>query len=224
LCSRAFPSANLVFAGSKFTYHKVLLMAVSAKVEVPEIVCQQNLTNEGSVYSVQWMVVPECSARQVTAELLLARYLKLVRDCTLSLVRPVLNADGIEFRFLTSCCAFLRFAPPEYLRGKESETVQLRTIGGLLVRKGEPGLGRFSFASQRTEGGMRITVELLYCRPLLLGSGTPSLLRKFLFSITQGQIHKAITIRFLADLYRDLTGRKSRIQVTALRVGNGQDI
>lgn len=199
-------------------------MAVSAKVEVNEIACQQNLTHDGSVYSAQWMVVPECSARQVTAELLLARYLKLVKDCTLSLVRPVLNADGIEFRFLTSTLVFLRFAPPEYLRGKDSETVQLRTIGGLLVRTGEPGLGRFCFSSQRTGEGVRITVQLLYCRPLLLGSGTPSWLRKFLFSITQGKIHKAITVRFLADLHRELLGRKSRIQVRPVRVGKGQDI
>jgi hypothetical protein len=199
-------------------------MAVSAEVDVKEITCQQNLTQDGSVYSEQWMVVPECYAHQVTAELLFARYLKLVRDCTLSLVRPVVGATGIEFRFLTSSLAFLRFAPPEYFCDQESESVQLRTIGGLLVRTGEPGLGRLSFASRREEEGVRITVQLLYCRPLLLGSGTPSSMRKFLFSLTQGQIHKAITIRFLANLYRELKGDKSRIRVKQVRVGKGQDI
>jgi len=199
-------------------------MAVSAKVDVNEIACQQNLTQDGSVYSVQWMVVPACFARPVTAELLLVRYLKLVRNCTLSLVRPVVNADGIEFRLLTSSLAFLRFAAPEYLCGEESETVQLRTVGGLLVRAGEPGPGRFSFSSRREAAGVRITVQLLYCRPLLLGSAAPSSLRKFLFSITQGQIHKAITIRFLADLYRELAGRKARVQVRQVRVGEGRDI
>jgi len=199
-------------------------MALSATVDVNEIVCQQNLTRDGSVYSAQWMIVPACYASMVTAELLLARYLKLVRDCTLSLVRPVMNPDGIEFRFLASSLAFLRFAPPEYLGGKESETVRLRTVGGLLVRAGEPGLGRFSFASRRESGGLRITVELLYCRPLLLGSGTPSWPRKFLFSVTQGHIHKAITTRFLSDLYRQLTGSKARIPVRQVRVGQGQDI
>jgi hypothetical protein len=199
-------------------------MAVSTKVDVNEIACQQNLTPDGSVYSVQWMVLPACHARLVTAELLLARYLKLVRACTLSLVRPVVNADGIEFRFLGSSFAFLRFTAPEYLCGEESETVQLRTIGGLLVRAGEPGPGRFSFSAQHEAGGVRITVQLLYCRPLLLGSATPSLLRRFLFSSTQGRIHKAITIRFLSDLYRELAGSKARVQVRQVRVGEGKDI
>jgi hypothetical protein len=199
-------------------------MAVSATADVTEIACQQNLTQDGSVFSVQWMVVPANYAPQVTAELLLARYLKLVRACTWSLVRPVLGADGIEFRLLSSSLAFLRFAPPEYLYAQDSATVQLRTLGGLLVRAGAPGLGRLSFSSRREEGGVRVTVQLLYSRPLLLGSATPSPLRRFLFSMTQGHIHKVLTIRFLANLYRELTGEKSRIQVKQLRVGDGQDI
>jgi hypothetical protein len=198
-------------------------MAVSANVDVKEIACQQNLTQDGSVYSVQWMVL-HSHARLVTAELLLARYLKLVRECTLSLVRPAVHPDGIEFRLLTSSLAFLRFAAPEFLHGEKIETVRLRTVGGLLVRAGEPGPGRFSFSAQHEADGVRITVQLLYCRPLLLGSATPSSLRRFLFSMTQGRIHKAITIRFLADLYRELTGSKARIRVRQVRVGEGKDI
>jgi hypothetical protein len=200
-------------------------MAVSANVDVNEIACQQNLTQDGFVYSVQWMVVPDCHARLVTAELLLARYLKLVRDCTLSLVRPAVHPDGIEFRLLTSSLAFLRFAAPEYLYGEESETVQLRTVGGLLVRAGEPGPGRFSLSARQEAGGVRITVQLLYCRPLLLGSANPPLLpRRLLFGWTQGRIHKAITIRFLADLYRELMGGKARIRVRQVQMGEGKDI
>ena len=199
-------------------------MTVSAKVNLKEIACQQVLQQDGSVYSVQWLVVPESCADLVTSRLLLARYLKLVRTGTLSLVRPVSDADGIQFRLLGSSLAFLRFAPAEHLCGEEGEAVHLRTIGGLLVRKGETGPGRFSFLTGPDEGGLRITVQLRYCRPLLLGGGRPSPLRRLFFRATQGRFHKAITVRFLSDLYRELTGEKARLRLKQVRVQEGQDI
>ena len=182
------------------------------------------MQRDGSVYSIQWLIIPERYAETVTALFLLERYLRLVRTFTLSLVRPVLNAEGIQFRLVGTSLAFLRFAPPEYVCGPQSEAVLLRTIGGLMVRAGEPGKGRFSFLAAQEEGGLRITVQLIYSRPLLLGSGSPSPLRRLFFSITQGQFHKAITIRFLASLYRELTGEKARLRVKKVQVREGREI
>ena len=172
----------------------------------------------------QWLVVPERFAQPVTAHLLLERYLKLVRTFTGSLVRPVVGAEGIQFRLVGTALVFLSFAPPEYVRREQAESVHLRTIGGLLVRAGEPGRGRFSFLTEREEGGLRITVQLFYSRPLLLGGGRPSLLRRLIFSATQGRIHRAITVRFLSELYRESTGEKARFRVKHVRVKEGQDI
>ena len=200
------------------------MTVVSAKVDYREIACQQVLQQDGSVYSVQWLVVPENCADPVTGRFLLARYLELVRTGTLNLVRPVSNADGIQFRLLGSSLALLRFAPAEHLCGEEGEAVHLRTTGGLLVRKGETGPGRFSFLTEREEGGLRITVQLRYCAPLLLGGGRPSLLRRLFFRATQGRFHKAITVRFLSELYRELTGEKARLRLKKVRVKEGRDI
>jgi hypothetical protein len=199
-------------------------MRFTAQGSVAEIACQQVLLQDGTIYSVQWLVVPERHAHPVTAHLLLERYLKLVRHFTLSLVRPVSAADGIQFRLVGTCLDFLSFAPPEYLSGERIESVQLRTVGGLLVRADEPGRGKFSFLVEREESGVRITVQLFYSRPLLLGSGHPSTLRRLFFRNTQGKFHKTITVRFLSELYRDLTGDKARISVKQARVKEGQDI
>ena len=200
-------------------------MTLPAKDGIPEIACQQILLQDGSVYSVQWLELPQRCAGRVTGRYLLTRYLKLVRDCTLSLVRPVVSPDGIEFRLLESSLAFLRFAPPEFLCGPAGEAVHLRTVGGLLVREGEdPGTGKFSFVSEIGEAGVRVTVQLFYSRPLLLGSARPSWLRRLLFRCTQGLIHRKLTVRFLSNLYRELTGDRGRTRVKQVRVKEGRDI
>ena len=199
-------------------------MAVSGKVASGEIAWQQVLLQDGSVFSVQWLVVPGRSGASVTGRLLLDRYLRFVRTCTLSLVCPVAHADGIKFRLVASSLAFLRFAPPEYERLEQGGAVHLHTVGGLLVRAGEPGTGRFSFFTVPEDGGLRITLQLLYCRPLLLGSGHPSRLRRFCFSATQGRIHRALTVRFLCGLYRELTGETGRVRVKQVKVREGEDI
>ena len=196
----------------------------AAKGSVAEVSCQQVLLQDGTVYSLQWLVIPARFAGPLTAHLLLERYRKLVRDYTFSLVRPVLDAGGVQFRLVGTTLAFLSFAPPEYLSGEQSEAVQLRTKGGLLVRAGEPGRGIFSFSVEREVPGVRVTVQLFYCRPLLLGRGRPSLLRRSLFSLTQGRIHKSIMLRFLSDLCRDLTGEKATMRVRKVQVKEGADI
>jgi hypothetical protein len=182
------------------------------------------LLQDGTVYSVQRLVLPGRCAGLVTAHLLLERYLRLVRHFTLSLVRPELNADGIRFRLVGTSLALLSFSPPEYQIGERSEAVHLRTVGGLLVRAGEPGRGKFSFLAEPEEGGVRVTVQLYYSRPFLLGSQRPSLLRRMLFSSTQGAFHKAITVRYLKDLCRELTGSSVKMQVKQVHVLEGEKI
>lgn len=199
-------------------------MTCSARSTRAEISCQQVLLPDGTVYSVQWLEVPGCEAEQVTPRLLLERYLGLVRRFTCNLVRPVLDGDGIRFRLVGTSLALLRFAPPEYLGLERAQTVRLRSIGGLLVRRGEPGRGEFSFLLGREKGVVRVTVQLYYCRPLLLGGGRPTRLRRFIFSATQGFVHRLISARFLSELYRELTGGEARLGVKRVRAREGRDI
>jgi hypothetical protein len=199
-------------------------MAVKTKGGGIEVACQQVLLQDASVYSVQWLVVPERVAHLVTTQLLLDRYLKLVRDFTFSMARPLVSADGIEFRLFSSSLAFLSFAPPEHVSGQGTAAVLLRINGGFLVQARERGRGMLSLLTEQDEGGLRITVQLSYCGPLLLGKGPPSRLRRLLYRVTQGALHKAVTIRFLSDLYRELTGEKIQVSVKKVRVKDGMDI
>jgi hypothetical protein len=199
-------------------------MTVAAKVEVQEIAYQQILLEDGSVFSVQWLEVPGCFAQLISASLLLERYLKHVRDCTWSLVRPVINEEGIQFRLVGTSLAFLSFAPPEYHVTGENQAVHLRNVGGLLVKGRQPAGGVLSLLTHREEGRLRVTLQLLYSRPLLLGSGTPSRLRRLFFSMTQGYLHRILTICYLKRLYRDLTGDEARFRVRGVRVREGVDI
>lgn len=198
-------------------------MAAAGPDGTVEVACQQILLQDASVYSVQWLVLPERYAHLVSAQLLLDRYLKLVRESTFSLIRPVRSTQGVRFRLFASSLSLLSFAPVEHLLGERSESVQLRINGGLLVQAGECSRGMLSLLTEREEGGLRVTVQLSdYC-PLLLGSARPSLLRRLFYRITQAYIHQAVTVRFLSDLYRELTGEKVRACVKKVRVKEGRD-
>jgi hypothetical protein len=200
------------------------MTTVSNKAGAGEIACQQVLLQDGSIYSVQWLVVPERSAHLVSAEFLLQRYLQHVRTFTLSLVRPVINEAGVQFLLIGTSLAFLSFAPPDFTHGPQGEAVHLRNIGGLLVQGRASGGGVLSFLIEREGDGLRITMQLLYSRPLLLGSGNPSALRRLFFSLTQGHLHRVITVRYLTKVYRELTGDKVRLRVRQVRVREGIDI
>ncbi|GFO57585.1 hypothetical protein GMSM_45920 [Geomonas sp. Red276] len=60
-----------------------------------------------------------------------------------------------------------------------------------------------------------------YC-PLLLGSNKPSLWRKWLYRFTQAYIHKIVTVRFLAMVYRSTTGKGVRKGVVNIVVRQGK--
>lgn len=191
--------------------------------EVAEVACQQILEQDASVYSVQWLVIPDPHARQVTAQLLLDRYLKLVRNWTFTLIRPRVVADGVQFRLLDTSLALLSFGPPEYLAGEEDGEVRLRINGGLLVQPRECNRGLFSLYTAREGEGARVTVQLSdYC-PLLLGNARPSLVRRLLYRMTQAYLHKIVTVRYLVDLYRELTGEKVSPRLIKVQVREGKE-
>lgn len=187
------------------------------------IACQQVLLSDGSVYSVQWLDAP-AGVGPLEASFLLERYFRVIRRSTLQLVRPAMTEQGVEFRLLGTTHALLAFAPPRFEGVPGGEAVHLCISGGFLVQAGECDRGMFSLLTQQEADGLRITVQLSdYC-PLLLGSSTPSKSRKLLYGLTQSYFHKVVTVRYLASLYRELTGRTPRAGVRKVQVREGTDI
>jgi hypothetical protein len=197
--------------------------ALSAADAVREIACQQILQRDASVYSVQWMDFPSRYAQLIGAPQLLERYLRLVREFTFSIIRPVVSAEGIEFRLFGSSLAVLSFAAPTRVCGPLSEELHLFINGGLLVQARQCDRGQFSFLVERGEGDLRVTVQLSdYC-PLLLGNSKPSRLRRLFYRLTQAYLHRMVTVKFLSCVYRELTGEQIRPRVNKVWVREGQE-
>lgn len=189
-----------------------------------EIAFQQILLADASVYSVQWTDVPDRLASRVTPQFLLDCYFKVIRNATFRLVRPVVTGLGIDFCLISRRFPLLSFEPPRLEQVEEGEAIHLYICGGFLVQPGECDRGLFSLACSRKDGFVRVTVQLTdYC-PLLLGSSTPSRIRKLSYRWTQSYLHKVVTVRYLASLYRELTGAKPRAGVIKVRVREGSDI
>jgi len=183
-----------------------------------EIACQQVLLDDASVFSVQWSVFPEALAPSLTAERLLERYLAYIRGCTAGCIRPHVTPDGIEFRLLSSRLSLITFLPP----AMEPEATVLRICGGLLVQQRECGRGELRFGAVREPGGVRVSLQLSDFCPLILGGRSPSRLRRWLYRGTQAFIHRLVTVRFLAMLYRELCGASARVRVVPARVRDGR--
>ncbi|RII25573.1 MAG: hypothetical protein CXR31_13425 [Geobacter sp.] len=184
------------------------------------IACQQVLLEDAAVFSIQWMVMPAVHASRLTPDALLESYLAHIRRFTLGLIRPARTETGIEFRLLGSTCALLRFTPP---LSQGDGALTLAICGGVLVQRDQCRRGELAFLAEPTPDGIKVILRLSdYC-PLLLGSRSPSPLRKWLYRMTQASIHKLVTIRFLSRLYRELTGNRS-VQVVKIRVQNGEEI
>ncbi|HEX8961062.1 MAG TPA: hypothetical protein VF775_05775 [Geobacteraceae bacterium] len=193
------------------------------QMHVEEIASQQVLRADSSVFSVQWMTLPPRHAPAITPDRLLERYLAHVRRFTLSLVRPVRSAEGIEFRLLATRLSLLSFGAPIAEGDGVTSSTTLRISGGYLVQPRECDRGELSFITDPGSEGIRITVRLAdYC-PLLLGSRRPSGWRKLLYRLTQALLHKHVTTRFLARLYHELEGRGRRVRVVKVS-GGGEDI
>ena len=183
-----------------------------------EIACQQALVEDSSVFSIQWSLFPACLATELSPETLLSRYLSYIRRCTISIIRPCMMPTGVEFRLLGSRLSLISFLPPV----TEGTSVALRICGGLLVQPRQCERGEMRFGVEEQPEGVRVSLLLSdYC-PLLLGSSSPSTLRRWFYRITQATIHRLVTVRFLILLRRDLTGAKARIKVVNVTVRDGR--
>ncbi|MBJ6751317.1 hypothetical protein [Geomonas anaerohicana] len=189
-----------------------------------EISCQQILLPDSSVYSVQWIDLPVEAAVRGTPAFLLEHYFKVVRRCTLGLITPVMGPGGVEFRITGTRYALLAFSAARFETDQETRAVHLCISGGILVQPGECDSGMFSLLNTTRPDGGRVTVQLSdYC-PLLLGSRSPSRLRKLCYGMTQSFFHKVVTIRYLASLFRELSGVKAQVTVRNVVVRQGTDI
>lgn len=197
---------------------------MNAEENLIEIACQQVLKNDASVFSIQWTLLPERQAATLTPHFLLESYLTYLRSFTLSLVRPVETADGLEFRLLSTKTSLLNFAAPEFSTQGVVRCATLRICSGLFLQKESCNNGKFSFMAETTSGGVKVTLQLSDYFPRLLGSRTPSLPRKWLYRLTQALIHRIVTVRFLARLYRELEGKKLRFRTVKVYVQSGEDI
>jgi hypothetical protein len=185
-----------------------------------EIVYQQVLLEDSSVFSTQSTVFPPELASGLTASHLLQRYLSYIRCTTLSIIRPFDSGNGIEFRLLATRWSLICFLPPK----EEGSSLALRICGGFLVQKQQCDRGELRFMAEHETSGTRITLQLSgYC-PLILGSSSPSKIRYWLYRLTQALIHRLVTVRFLVRLYREYAGSSACVKVVAEKYREGRPL
>jgi hypothetical protein len=185
-----------------------------------EIACQQVLVKDSSVFSIQWSLFPSRIAAGLTPRHLLERYLVYIRRATFSAIRPSVSTTGVEFRLLGSRLSLISFLPPEEGDG----FVTLRIYGGLLVQRHQCHRGELQFTVEVKPEDVKVSLQLSdYC-PLILGSSSPSSVRRWLYRLTQAAIHRLVTIRFLVLLYRDLAGSSAPVRVVNINVRDGRPV
>lgn len=184
-----------------------------------QIACQQVLQEDNSVFSIQWTDLPLELARGMTPQSLLEAYLGAIKRMTWGLIQPNVAADGISFQ-LFGRLPLLCFLRPE----PEGDWLSLRICGGLLVQRDQCDRGKLAFSCEtRPDNLIRVTLRLSdYC-PLLLGSPRPSVVRRWLYRMTQATLHRLVTVRFLARLYRELGGTAKRVQTVRVQVQQGRN-
>lgn len=184
-----------------------------------QIACQQVLVEDNSVFSIQWTDLPQELATGMTPQRLLEAYLTAIRRMTWGLIQPQMTAEGVAFRLLGRA-PLLCFLSPE----PEGNWLALRICGGLLVQRDQCDRGELAFNCQPLpDGQVRVTLRLSdYC-PLLLGSQRPSMVRRWLYRLTQASLHRLVTIRFLARLYRELGGTAGKVETVRVQVRRGRN-
>jgi len=185
-----------------------------------EISCQQVLIEDSSVFSVQWTVLSVSIAAVLTPEFVLQRYLAYIRSCTFSLIRPLIRETGIEFRLCGSRFSLINFYPASLV----GDSATLRICGGLLVQPRQCDRGEFRFTVERVPDGVRVALQLSEFCPLILGSSSPSLIRYWLYRLTQAAIHQLVTVRFLTLLYRELAGSSVTVKLVPVDVRTGRPV
>lgn len=185
-----------------------------------EIACQQVLVEDASVFSIQWSDLPAAIAGDLTSQDIFIYYLGFINKCTLTLIRPVILENGIELRLIGTKWSLLSFLPPVYA----DNFVTLRISGGFLVQPGRRDQGELRFGAAHLPGSVRVSLRLSEYCPSILGSGSPSLLRFWLYRMTQAAIHRLGTVRFLSQLYSRLAGQSARVRVVNVAVRDGKPV
>lgn len=196
-------------------------MPISSDQRRP-LACQQILAEDASVFSVQWLVLPPGLGRDITPQFLLERYCRHIRRFTLSLVQPREEKGQMAFCLGPSRLALLEFMGPTYFSEGALEGVRLQICGGFLVQPAMCDRGQLELTTEECGEGLKVTLQLSDFCPLLLGSARPSLWRRWLYRLTQAAIHKVVTVRFLARLYRELAGPRACVRVVPVRVREGR--
>lgn len=186
------------------------------------VACQQILEEDHSVFSIQWITLPPGNYHGLTSKRLQELYLDYVRRFTLGIIRSSENDAGIELTFAGN--PIIRFSPPLQKNTTDGEKSSLRISGGFLVQQEKVDRGQFEFFVEHIESGCRVTLKLSDFFPLLLGSKESPLWRKWLYRLTQAYIHKIVTVRFLATIYRTFTGEILKKGVVRIAVRNGTNI
>lgn len=192
------------------------------EIDGDRIAYQQILGEDHSVFSIQWLVIPDNPPHGLTSAGLLQLYLGYVERFTLGLIRSKQDATGISFHLAGCRAAIISFSPPQTETSSAGEKTVLRIAGGLLVQPQECSRGQLDFILEPVPAGSRLTLKLSdYC-PLLLGSSRPSLVRKWLYRLTQAYLHKIVTVRFIAMVYRNVTGKKLKKGAVRIEVRKGR--
>ena len=188
---------------------------------VQQIACQQVLLQDSSVFSIQWTDLPSRIADGITAEQVYRRYLAAIRRQTWGVIIPRESPDGVSF-LLAGRYPLLCFGSPDGGSPGDGCLYRLRINGGLLVQPDACERGELLFRVEPLpDDAVRITLQLSdYC-PLLLGSRQPSLFSRWLYRLTQAAIHRLVTIRFLAALYRELAGGDASVRLVRVQVKQG---
>jgi hypothetical protein len=189
------------------------------------IACQQILAANHSIFSIQQLLLPADPGLTISSPELLRLYLEYIERFTLGIIRVRTTADSIDFCLSLFGVVIIRFGAAQHVAANGIETSTLRISGGVLVQPKEClGGGELVFTVAQHDSGALMSLQLVdYC-PLLLGSKRPSLLRKWLYRLTQAYIHKVITIRFLRMVYQQLTGKKLPRGTVPLAVRKGENI
>lgn len=189
-----------------------------------KIAFQQILVEDQSVFSIQTVVIPDSKAADLTSGQLLQLYLEYIERFTLGLIKAVSSATGIEFRLSGTPVSIITFSPPLVEKSGLRQKTTLRISGGFLVQPLECDKGQLDFIVEPVDSGSRVTLKLADFCPLILGSRQPSLWRKWLYRLTQAYLHKVVTIRFLAGVYRKITGEKVARGAVRIEVRKGANI
>ncbi len=193
------------------------------KPDYHEIACQQILAQDQSVFSIQWVIIPGKAAQKMTSNRLLEIYLQYVKLLTLHIVCPAMTENGLEFSLCNSSIALIKFNMPVHQAVTNGSCTTIHICGGALVQPGECDRGQMDFMVEQICEDTCVTLQLSDFCPLLLGSNRPAPWRKWFYRLTQAYIHKVVTVRFLAMVYRQLAGDRPHTRVVKVALRKGEE-